>query len=147
MLGIDPDRDREIEVVNTLIENCAAVGIPAVKYNMNLIGIPRSEREPGRGGSSNSTLRFDKIADDDAPGIAGEVSEDEFWERIDYFLERVVPVADREQGALGLPPARPLHASGVPRRHPRVGHPRWVEEIRRTCTRARITVSTSAKAR
>ena len=47
MLGIDPDRDREIEVVNTLIENCAAVGIPAVKYNMNLIGIPRSEREPG----------------------------------------------------------------------------------------------------
>ena len=47
MLGIDPDRDREIEVVNNLIENCAAVGIPAVKYNMNLIGIPRSEREPG----------------------------------------------------------------------------------------------------
>ena len=29
MLGIDPDRDREIEVVNTLIENCAAVGIPS----------------------------------------------------------------------------------------------------------------------
>ena len=58
MLGIDPDRDREIEVVNTLIENCAAAGIPAVKYNMNLIGIPRSEREPGRGGSSNSTLEI-----------------------------------------------------------------------------------------
>ena len=25
--------------------------------------------------------------------VAGEVSADEFWERIDYFLERVVPVA------------------------------------------------------
>ena len=95
MLGIDPDRDREIEVVNTLIENCAAVGIPAVKYNMNLIGIPRSEREPGRGGSSNSTFRYEKVKHENQPGIAGEVSEDEFWERIDYFLERVVPLPKR----------------------------------------------------
>ena len=112
MLGIDPDRDREIEVVNTLIENCATVGIPAVKYNMNLIGIPRSEREPGRGGSSNSTLRFDKIADDDAPGIAGEVSEDEFWERIDYFLERVVPVATENKVRLACHPHDPYTPPG-----------------------------------
>ena len=68
MLGIDPDRDREIEVVNTLIENCAAVGIPAVKYNMNLIGIPRSEREQGRGGSSNSTFRYEKVKHEERAG-------------------------------------------------------------------------------
>ena len=112
MLGVDPDRDREIEVVNTLIENCATAGIPAVKYNMNLIGIPRSEREPGRGGSSNSTLRFDKIADDNAPGIAGNVSEDEFWERIDYFLERVVPVATENKVRLACHPHDPYTPPG-----------------------------------
>ena len=130
MLGIDPDRDREIEIVNTLIENCAAVGIPSVKYNMNLIGIPRSEREAGRGGSSNSTFRYEKVKHEDAPGIAGEVSEDEFWERIDYFLERVVPVAEENKVRLACHPHDPHTPPRISRRHPRTRHSGWLEEIR-----------------
>ena len=93
MLGKSPERDREIESIQNIIRMCGEVGIPAVKYNMNIIGIPRSEREAGRGGASASTFRWAKMNQDDPPTIAGEVSVDEFWERIDYFLERVVPVA------------------------------------------------------
>jgi mannonate dehydratase len=37
-----PDRDRQIDAVCKLIEDCAAAGIPAAKYNLNLIGIPRT---------------------------------------------------------------------------------------------------------
>ena len=131
MLGVDPDRDREIDVVNNLIENCAAVGIPAVKYNMNLIGIPRSEREPGRGGSSNSTMRFEKIKDDNAPGIAGEVSEDEFWERIDYFLERVVPVAAENKVRLACHPHDPYTPPGFRGVTRVLGTPDGLEKVRR----------------
>ena len=40
-----PDRDRQIDAVCRMIENCAKAGIPAVKYNLNLIGIPRTELE------------------------------------------------------------------------------------------------------
>ena len=112
MLGIDPDREREIELIQKLIENCAAVGIPAVKYNMSLIGIPRSDREPGRGGSSNSTMRFEKIKDDNAPGLAGNVSEDEFWERIDYFLGNVVPVATANKVRMACHPHDPYTPPG-----------------------------------
>ena len=56
-----PNRDRQIESICRLIEMLAEVGIPAAKYNLNIIGIPRSEPEAGRGGSSNSTFRWDKI--------------------------------------------------------------------------------------
>src|SRR5690242_12245193 len=89
-----PDRDRQIAAICALIENCAAAGIPAAKYNLNLIGIPRTAAEPGRGGSMNSSFRWDKADQNAAPGLAGVLSEDENWERIDYFLERVVPVAE-----------------------------------------------------
>lgn len=35
-----PERDRQIDAVCKLIEDVAAAGIPAAKYNLNLIGIP-----------------------------------------------------------------------------------------------------------
>ncbi|MGL5138838.1 MAG: mannonate dehydratase, partial [Beijerinckiaceae bacterium] len=88
-----PDRDRQIDSICRLIERLAATGIPAAKYNLNLIGIPRTPAEPGRGGSRNAAFRWDKADQNAAPGLAGVLSEEENWERIDYFLERVVPVA------------------------------------------------------
>ena len=48
MLGKSPERDKEIESIQNLISLCSKVGIPAIKYNMNIIGIPRSESEKGR---------------------------------------------------------------------------------------------------
>ena len=93
MLGKSPERDSEIESIQNLVRNVGEAGIPAVKYNMNIIGIPRSEREPGRGGSSNSTFRWSKMDQDEAPGFWGEVDLDANGERIDYYRERLVPVA------------------------------------------------------
>jgi len=48
MLGKSPERDREIEGVQTMIKNCAAAGIPAIKYNMSILGVLRTGREIGR---------------------------------------------------------------------------------------------------
>lgn len=112
MLGKSPERDREIESVCKLIENVSKAGIPAAKYNMNIIGIPRSEREQGRGGSSNSTFRWSKVDQKAEPGIAGLVDEDTFWERIDYFLERVVPVAEANKVRIACHPHDPYTPPG-----------------------------------
>ena len=37
MLGKSPQRDTEIESIQNIIEMCGRVGIPAVKYNMNIM--------------------------------------------------------------------------------------------------------------
>ncbi|TCA38075.1 mannonate dehydratase [Rhizobium leguminosarum bv. viciae] len=107
-----PDRDRQIDAVCKLIENTAAAGIPAMKYNLNLIGIPRTPDEPGRGGSLNASFRWDKTDQQAEPGLAGVLSEDENWERIDYFLERVVPVAASNRVRLACHPHDPYTPPG-----------------------------------
>ena len=112
MLGKSPERDREIESVQNLIKIISESEIPSVKYNMNIIGIPRSEKERGRGGSLNSTLRFEKIKNDDAPGIAGIVDENTFWERIDYFLGQIIPVAEEYKVRLACHPHDPFTPNG-----------------------------------
>jgi mannonate dehydratase len=107
-----PNRDRQIESICRLIEMAGQLGIPAIKYNLNVLGIPRSRPEAGRGGSRNSTFRWDKMDQAAKPGVAGVISEDENWERIDYFLERVVPVAASSKVRLACHPHDPYTPPG-----------------------------------
>jgi len=94
MLGQSPQRDRDIEAVQRMIRNCAAAGIPCLKYNMSILGVLRTGRKEGRADTSYS---YFKLADAKAyPPLtkAGVVSPDMYWERITYFLDRVIPVAN-----------------------------------------------------
>ena len=63
---------------------------------MSLLGVVRNGTDPGR--SDTSSRSFDmEIAKKTNPTLpltkAGKVDADMYWERITYFLERVVPVA------------------------------------------------------
>ncbi len=107
-----PDRDRQIDAICAIIAACGKAGIPAVKYNFNYIGIPRSADEPGRGGVRNSAFRWDRMDQQQAPGPAGTVSEDEIWSRIDYFLARVVPAAEAAGVRLACHPHDPYTPPG-----------------------------------
>jgi mannonate dehydratase len=134
MLGKSPERDREIENICTMIRNCSRAGINLVKYNLTILGVVRSERTPGRGGSSYSTFDYaearrnwrpyasgssetapgtgasDSAAADPAlPGV-GPISADMMWERITYFLSRVVPVAEEHKVRIACHP----HDPGMP---------------------------------
>ena len=40
LTGTSPERDYEIERICEIISMCSEAGIPAVKYNLNIIGIP-----------------------------------------------------------------------------------------------------------
>lgn len=107
-----PDRDAQIDSICRLIERLGAAGIPAAKYNLNIIGIPRTPDEPGRGGSLNSAFRWEKADRDAPPGPAGILDEEENWERIDYFLRAVVPVAEGAKVRLACHPHDPYTPPG-----------------------------------
>ncbi|MEO7653686.1 MAG: mannonate dehydratase [Bryobacteraceae bacterium] len=117
MLGQSPQRDRDIEHLQNTIRNCAKVGIPSIKYNMSLLGVLRTERTPGRGGTTLSTWRLKeaRVSKAFAPLTkAGEVTAERYWERITYFLDRVIPVASESKIRMACHP----HDPGVP---PKVG--------------------------
>lgn len=112
-----PDRDEQIDAICQLIENCGAAGIPAVRYNFNYIGIPRTAMEPGRGGYMAEAFRWD-LVDQDEAGPAGILDEDTIWDRVEYFLARVVPVAEAANVRLAChphDPATPVGYKGVTR--------------------------------
>jgi mannonate dehydratase len=94
MLGKSPERDREIEGVQQMIKNCAAAGIPCIKYNMSILGVLRTGSVPGRGDSIYTHFKLADAKADPPLTKAGRVNDDAYWERITYFLERVVPVAN-----------------------------------------------------
>ncbi|WP_064710044.1 mannonate dehydratase [Rhizobium bangladeshense] len=106
-----PERDAQIEGICRLIENCAAAGIPSVRYNFNYIGIPRTPMEPGRGGYMAEAFRWD-LVDPNEPGPAGVLEEDTIWERADYFLSRVVSVAEAVNVRLACHPHDPATPPG-----------------------------------
>ena len=39
MLGHEPERQQEIDQACAIIRNCAAAGIPAIKYNLSLVSV------------------------------------------------------------------------------------------------------------
>jgi mannonate dehydratase len=92
--GKSPERDREIDNICRMIQNAGQAGIPAVKYNMSVLGVVRSDPTPGRGRSSYSTFDYEKALGKPPQNDFPPVNADQYWERITYFLERVVPVAE-----------------------------------------------------
>src|SRR5579872_3796203 len=110
MLAESPQRDRDIESLQTMIKNCAAAGIPSIKYNMSLLGVIRIGRSPGRGDATYSTWRLKDAHPATPLTRAGKVDADAAWERITYFLDRVMPVAQEYKIRMACHP----HDPGVP---------------------------------
>ncbi len=105
MLGT-PERDGEIEHICRIIEAAASAGIPALKYYLSYLGIVSTGRVEGRGGSSNRTFVYDD-AEQEPLTEAGLVDADTMWERITYFLERVIPVAGQYRIRMACHPHDP----------------------------------------
>jgi mannonate dehydratase len=110
MLAQSPERDRDIEQIQTLIKNCAKAGLPAIKYNMSILGVLRTGRTPGRGDAMYSTWKLADAKPKTPLTKAGVVDADRFWERITYFLDRVIPVANEYKIRMACHPQDP----GVP---------------------------------
>jgi mannonate dehydratase len=110
MLGRSPERDRQIDDICRMVENCRAAGIPMVKYNLTILGVVRGEPTVGRGGAKYSSFAYARAQQEPPLTEAGAVSAEMMWERITYFLKRVVPVAAENKVRMACHP----HDPGMP---------------------------------
>jgi mannonate dehydratase len=107
MLGKNPERDREIDDICQMIRNASQTGIRLLKYNMSILGVVRTESTTGRGGATYSAFNYEHAANRDTPTEAGPVSAEQCWERIGYFVKRVMPVAEEHKVRLACHPHDP----------------------------------------
>ena len=110
LLGQEPERSRDIERIQRMIEACAQAGVPAFKYNLSLLGVLRTASTPGRGGSRYSTWRLAEAREQPPLTRAGKVTDEMLWERIEYFLHRIIPVCNEHKVRAACHP----HDPGVP---------------------------------
>jgi mannonate dehydratase len=121
MLGKSPERDREIEIIQQMIQVAAKTGVGVLNYNTTIHRVLRVERtvDPARGGASYSTWNYDEALKLNHPKtIAGDVSVDEVFERIKYLLDRIVPVAEEYKVKLAnhiADPPTPVGYRGITR--------------------------------
>ncbi|QSW99409.1 mannonate dehydratase [Haloterrigena alkaliphila] len=113
-----PGRDEEIEEFCTLLRNLGELGVPVVCYDW-MAGIRWARTDtavPARGGSLTTAYDDEAMRERPAPDVP-DIAREELWANLEYFLERVVPVAEEAGVKLGLhpddPPREDVH--GVPR--------------------------------
>ncbi len=112
-----PGRDEEIATVCTLIENMGRLGIPVWCYEWmtDFNWLRTSTNTISRGGSVVTSFDYNLVKDA-PPTDEGPLSEEKLWETLEYFLKRVMPVAEKWNVKLAMhpddPPLSPLRGIG-----------------------------------
>jgi mannonate dehydratase len=107
-----PERDRDIEKVCRTIEAAAQAGVPTLLYNLNILPVLRGPRSAGRGGCTYSHFCYEEMRND-PPHPLGPQTAEQAWERIAYFVERVIPFAEAQGVRMGCHQHDPGTPSGA----------------------------------
>jgi mannonate dehydratase len=89
MLGKSPERDREIEILQQMIQVAGKSGIKVLNYNTTILPVLRTGKytDPKRGNAEYSVWNYEEaLKRNDPKTIAGDVS-------VDQLFERILPVA------------------------------------------------------
>jgi len=106
-----PKKQAQLEQIKQLIQNIGRAGIPVLGYNFSIAGVWGHVEGPfARGGARSVGFLgpdgppetplprghvWNMIYDPDAPaGDLGTVTSDELWQRLEDFLQAIVPVAE-----------------------------------------------------
>ena len=104
----DPsDQDRKLDQICDNVRKAAQVDVRIISYHWTMIPIRRNGTAPGRGDAVYSTFKLENDWKNLPVGMAGPVSYNEYWERIEKFLKRVIPVCAEYKVAMANHPYDP----------------------------------------
>ncbi|UOY05871.1 mannonate dehydratase [Muricauda sp. SCSIO 64092] len=103
-----PKKQGQMENLKQLIRNVGKAGIPVFGYNFSLAGVSSRMRGPyARGGAVSVGMEgvdttpipngmvWNMVYDESAPeGTVPKIDHNELWERLRYFLNEILPVAE-----------------------------------------------------
>ncbi len=119
ILHFGEGRHKQLENVCRTLENMARAGFPILGYYFSIVKVWGHWRayQSGGGRGDAGIKSFDYELVKDAPLLeTGEVGVDEMWNRLEWFLEGVVPTAERVGVKLAAhqddPPAEYLRGVG-----------------------------------
>lgn len=116
-----PLKKQQLEDVCELVRRIGRAGIPCLGYNFSIAGVWGHSRGPwARGGAESVGFQnpeqrplrngevWNMTYDPDAPeGSVGEVTSEQLWQRLQDFLEAVLPVAEEAGVKLAAHPDDP----------------------------------------
>ncbi len=102
-----PERDEDIRKIQDSLEAAGKAGLPVVEYNFYVTRFMGGYYlKEGRGGSGMTAF---KKSGQDAPPVenTGTFTEDQLWANLEYFLKKVIPVAEKAGVRLAVHPNDP----------------------------------------
>jgi mannonate dehydratase len=109
-------RDEEIDATCALIENMGKLGIPVWCYEWmtDFNWVRTNLATPSRGGSVVTSFNINDVRPDITPNPP--IDEEALWQNLEYFLKRVLPVAEKANVKLSMhpddPPLSPIAGVG-----------------------------------
>ena len=101
------ERDRQIDWMKETVRMAGEAGIRGLNYNITILGHLRTPSKTGRGGATVSTFELDKLDQSLGEFEDGPADEDEMWERIDHWLQEIMPVAEEYKVQMACHPSDP----------------------------------------
>ena len=101
------ERDRQIDWMKETVRMAGEAGIRGLNYNITILGHLRTPSKTGRGGATVSTFELDKLDQSAAEFEDGPADEDEMWERINHWLQEIIPVAEEYKVQMACHPSDP----------------------------------------
>jgi mannonate dehydratase len=111
MLRNGAERDRRLDTILGNIQKASQVGVKVITHHWTVIPIRRNAQVKGRGGVTYAAFKLEENWKDLPVGQAGKVSSDDYWERIAYFLHKVIPVCKQYDVKMA---AHPYDPPGLP---------------------------------
>jgi mannonate dehydratase len=116
-----PQKKYQVEGIKQIIRNAGKAGIPVIGYNFSLAGVCSRITGPFARGGANSVgmdavdqtpipngMVWNMIYDQDAlEGTIKKVTREELWQRLEYFLNEIIPVAEEAGVKLAAHPDDP----------------------------------------
>ncbi|MGB9594641.1 MAG: mannonate dehydratase [Candidatus Poribacteria bacterium] len=111
------NRYEQIDLCCSAIRAIGSADVPFCGYTFMSIGHFRTTSKEGRGGAKYSSFNLDEFIQNN-PDQTEKISKEKLWQNLEYFLKKVIPIAEEAKVRLALHPDDPpidISLGGAPR--------------------------------